>query len=268
LGAAEFTPVPDYLEGMFDWLQQVLAEIGTPKFLVFENPDPLPFELASVDYQLFRSTFGAMKAFRVGLERYQLLLYPKPRLENFDCGQFLRIGYCDGKGIAFLRVNNCGEASPNVWEGLARKGPRDSGMRFADWLYKRFRGQRANYSVAEWQEILDGPLPFNPTEEELVRARELYRWSRIGITASDEVLINVHNGSGTSVYGLTIGVRSERLNGAVCVPINDLSQGESKEIAVDCYKSIVPPAKIELVQLPPPGPEDRAYYCEFKKVVK
>jgi hypothetical protein len=108
-------------------------------------------------------------------------------------------------------------------------------------------------------------MPFTQAEIDMLSERQRIVWSHTGATPEGDQELTVENHSNRRFLKLTIGVRSKdgRLNGAAWVDISGIAAGAQGRLTIPCYKGAIDPRLIQLVNLPDPQPEDRAFFAEF-----
>jgi hypothetical protein len=107
--------------------------------------------------------------------------------------------------------------------------------------------------------------PFDERELEIVEAMTKFAFRRVGVTAAGNVQVEIENGSSLELPYITVRVRAKNgMEGAVALQTAGILPGMSKVIEADLYRESMDPHFIELLRLPPPDPEDRPYYFEFR----
>jgi hypothetical protein len=136
---------------------------------------------------------------------------------------------------------------------------------FSTWLEESCANARRSYGKEKWEEILQGPRPFDSREKGIVEARSKIAWRDLGIDRQGFHIIEIANRGNRTLPAITLGVRSKdsQLNGAIRLAIRNVNPGQTLVIHADCYKGLVAPEDIEIYSLPDPQPEDREYYWEF-----
>jgi hypothetical protein len=109
-------------------------------------------------------------------------------------------------------------------------------------------------------------LPFSSHELRIIEARRLFQWRRVGVTATGEVEIEIHNASTMVLPYLSIGVRTPRFDGGVWLDVAAIAPGSTRIVAKACYKELASSEDVELFAKPDPEPEDRDRYWEFKGI--
>ena len=260
---------------MFEWFQDEVARVTTPKFHLVDGPVSDEFrqmiESSTIglppSYMCFVIQFGNAKLYRQG-GVYLVQVYAGPREEESEKGEALiHFGRTD-YGLAYFKESLLvkGEESP-VFEWA---GP-DAGMRraaggFEEWLTKKCNAARRQFTKKAWAGILKGPKPFTEQEKAVVEARRRFRWRVIGIAKNGDYQFEVHNGSTMLLPYLSIGVRTRDGEpfGGVWLPVGHIGPGDTAIVEKDCYKEAFDPHDVEVFEEPDPGPEDRAEYWEFK----
>lgn len=256
---------------MFEWLEREITAIRTPRFHVVDGPaDPrqreavmqsvLPLPLT---YREFVLKFGNTKLYRTSRGSYRIGVFAGPREGTHDDGtRICQIGFHDGAKVYMKR--GAGSAEGAVFESEADTEEKVAD-RFEEWLMGACAHARSQYGREKWEEILRGPEPFTPEEQEVIEARRHIHWRVLGIDTDGNHIFEVTNGGGRTLPVLTVGVRSRngRLNGAIRLKIGHVGPGQTAVLHADCYKDLMPPDEIELFSLPDPQPEDRDQYWEF-----
>ena len=249
---------------MYEWLSSELQQIATPKFHQVEGPAADDFREAVLNspiklsdaYKAFVLEFGNARFFRNGLFSHDILVFAGPRAIPGNPGCFC-VGFLNG-AAGCMR-----DGEPAIYNSGMKKLISPS---FDRWFKKGYTSARAKYPKKEWQAILSGPRPFDAKEASMLAARAKFLWSDRGADANRDRLIEIENASERSIPRFTLGVRSldRRLNGALHLDVSSISPGTKAVLTHSCYKEFYPPNQTELFELPPPGPEDRKYYAEFK----
>lgn len=258
---------------MFEWLQREVAIIKTPRFHVIDGPAtgklreavtqsslPLP-----KSYTEFVLRFGNAKLYRNARNAsYRIGVFSGPRSGKLRDGSLVyEVGFHDGARVFIEPVK--GSRGGAVWEAESGSQQRVH-SNFGEWLKESCARAREQYTVEEWSEILQGPKPFTPEEQEILAARRHISWRLTGIDVDGSHLFEVKNSSNRSIPVLTIGVRSKdgRLNGAAVLQIGHVGPGQKAEVRASCYKGLRPPEDIEVFDLPGPRPEDREFFAELE----
>jgi len=257
---------------VFEWLEQELAIIKTPRFHVIDGPATGKLREAIAEsglslpksYREFALRFGNVKLYRAGRIRYRIGVFAGPREGRLDDGTLAyEVGFHDGARVLVESVE--GADGGSVWEAEAGSQQR-AHADFGEWLMESCRLARDQYTVDEWSEILQGPKPFTPEEQEILAARRHISWRFTGVDVDGSHLFEVKNSSNRSIPVLTIGVRSRdgRLNGAAVLQIGLIGPGQTAKVRASCYKGLRPPEEIEVFDLPEPRPEDREFFAELR----
>lgn len=264
---------------MFEWFDQELDRIKTRKFHLVDGPatGKLRDAVESCDFPLppsykeFVLRFGNARLYRSG-SNWLVQVYAGPREAETDQSEsFIQFGRTEGS-LAYFKESllSASEESP-VFEWLHKQGIRQTANRFEDWLKTKCDSARRRYKKKEWEAIERGPPPFTVHEHAIVEARKQFQWRVVGVAPNEDLLIEVHNGSTMTLPYLSVGLRGKlrppnsgtSASGAF-LPVASILPGESKVIEFDCYKNFVAPEDTEVFELPPPGPEDREQYWEFR----
>jgi hypothetical protein len=256
---------------MFEWLEQEIASVKTPKFFCIQGP--LPQEKRALvehsdlavpeSYKQFVIRFGHAFLYRRKC-RYLVEVYDVPKdYQSNEGDPLLHIGRSlDGRAYFKTSVLVPGAESP-VFEwtgtGLIRKADG-----FQQWIGSECKAARRWFKKPQWAEIVAGPKPFSDYEEAIVEARRLYRWCVVGVAEDGNLRFEVHNGSVMRLQCLSVGVRGKVIGtGGVRLPVSHIGPGETDIVSVDCYKRFDDPKQVEVFQKPDPEPEDRECYCEL-----
>ena len=255
---------------MFEWLENEIAEVKTPRFHVIDGPAGPEFKDIILNsklplpssYREFVLKFGNAKLYRNSREGYAVVVFAGPREAVLKhVGAIYYIGFHDS---ASVYVKSCfNEGLVPVFEFEMDEEKAWDG--FEEWLFESCRQARM-VSGKRWKEILRGPKPFSEEEKELIETRRGIKWRVVGIDEQGNHVFEVKNLGNRSLHSLTIGVRSTDrvLNGAVRLDVGRVGPGKTELLHADCYKSFRQPEKVEAFPLPDPEPEDREFYYEFK----
>jgi hypothetical protein len=259
---------------MFEWLEEEISAIKTPRFHVVDGPadaklrkavagSNLPMPSGYVEFVL---RFGNARLYRNARNNsYQVGVFAGPREAMLNNGtRIYHIGFHDGASVYVKRLPSL--APPPILE-FECGSEEEMASSFEEWLSASCAVARKKYGKAKWAEILRGPKPFSMEEREIIEARRLMRWRVLGIDADGNHILEVTNAGRRALATLTVGARSKdgRLNGAVRLKVRNVSPGQTALLHVGCYKGLVPPQEVEVFALPDPNPEDRDYYWEFKE---
>jgi hypothetical protein len=260
------------LENMFEWLQEEIERVKTPKFYVYDGPlNPETACLVdkaeipvSVSYKQFVKTFGNAQFYRQsGI--YLVRVFASPREAQSEDGErLLHFGRTD-LSLAYFKPSEpaVNEEAP-VFEWRHNMGLRRSGRSFEEWLVKTSRSAKRRFKKSEWAAIERGPAPFDEYEKDIVRARRKFTWKVVGVAENGDLQFEVHNGSEMILPYISIGIGG-RIEGEISLPVDNIAPGETRIVHRDCYKKYVQPSEVEVFEMPDPGPEDRDLYWEFKR---
>lgn len=258
---------------MFEWLEDEMDRVKTPKFYVTDGPLGLETKKfvreatlpGSESYKQFVIRFGNAKFYRKhGV--YIVRVFASPLEDQSEQGErLLHFGRTDLSLAYFKVIEPAIDGEAPVFEWRHNLGLRRVAPSFSEWLLKSSRSAKRRFKKAEWKEIEGGPAPFNPREEEIVRARRKFAWKLLGIADNDDLKFEVHNDSDVVLPYLSIGVGGN-VGGSIFLPVGDIGPGETKIVSRGCYKGYVGPSKVELFEMPDPAPEDRDLYWEFKGI--
>jgi len=144
---------------------------------------------------------------------------------------------------------------------------RKAGASFGDWLKRSFAACKKIYTKVEWEQITKPAPPFTEGEQRILEAMSQFVVRKAGVTPEGNVLVEIENRSPVELPQLTIGVRGRGgVLGSIALPTAGIWPGTTKTIESSVYKGIgrFEPDEIELYRLPPPDPEDRPYFWEFR----
>ena len=264
---------------MFEWLDEEMSQIKTPKFHLVDGPASAELRqgVESCDFPLppsyreFVLRFGNAKLYRRG-SNWLVQVYAGPReAENDQAESLIHFGRTE-TSLAYFKESllKAGKESP-VFEWRHEQGVQQTADTFEDWLKTKCDSARKRFKKKEWDAIEKGPSPFTDHEQAIVEARKQFRWRVVGVAPNEDLRFEIHNGSATTLPYLSVGVRGKLrppkngpLNGGAFLPIASIRPGETKVVEFDCYKKFIAPAVTEVFALPDPGPEDREQYWEFR----
>ena len=259
---------------MFEWLNEEMAAIKTPKFHLVDGPvsgelretvlaSTLPISNA---YKQFVLQFGNAKFFRQ-LSNYQLHIFAGPREAVWKKSgeDLIFFGFRDQARAYFKKALLVEGVEPCVFVQCGG-GLRQIDANFEDWLKRNFKVARRHYKKDEWARILEGPEPFSDVEKEIVEARRKFRWRVVGVDSNGDMQFEVENRSSRFLPFLTIGVRHKggKLSGGVWLSVGHIAPGKVAMVAHDCYKKHYAANEMEAFDETDPGPEDRDHYWEFR----
>ena len=249
---------------MHDWLLTELQAIKTPRFHQLDGPADDQLRHAILDspldlpeaYKQFVITFGNARLFRQSLLGYKMTVLAGPRKIETSPG-WLHLASFDDQIILMH------EGDPRVFGKSMKKPLADS---FDHWLLTTYTTLKSRYPRQQWRDIEAGPPPFDTAEAAIADARQNFTWTDLGLAPDQDRLIRIENRSTLSLSRFTLGARStdRQLNGALHLDVSHIAPGQNDVLKHNCYKHLRPPDTIQLHDLPPPGPEDRNYYAEFK----
>ena len=258
---------------MFEWLEQEILAVKTPRFHVVDGPANELLEQAIREstiplpqgYPEFVLRFGNAKLYRNPQNNsYRIGVFGAPRAAILRDGTHIyHIGFHDGANVYVKPTSKNNKTSFFEFDAGSEK---DLGTNFERWLELTCDYIRRSYTDEEWASILEGPKPFTSDELDIIIARRQIHWRVLGIDGQGGHIFEVTNNSDRILPALTIGVRSRDngLNGAVRLDTHELKPGETAVLHKDCYKGLVPSDQIDIFNPPDPKPEDREYYYEFQ----
>jgi hypothetical protein len=264
---------PCFIFNMFEWLEREILEVKTPRFHLTEgrpaDPDLQDAVLGSnlplpLSYKRFVMKFGNTRLYRLSRAGYRIGVFAGPREAMVSDGsRIYNIGFEDDASIYVKPDSGSLELPIFEFEENSEEKVADG---FEQWLEASCARARKAFGKKKWREILRGPRPFSPEEEEILAVRRLIRWRVLGIDQDGDHIFEVTNGGHRSIPTLTVGIRSRdrRLNGAVHLKTASIGPGKTVELHADCYKKFAPHGEIETFALPEPQPEDRDYYWELR----
>lgn len=251
---------------MYEWLLVELDSIRTPKYNVVAGEAHHDFRDTVVEsnlclpdeYKEFALTFGNSRFFRQSLFGYRLGIVAAPRKHPIQ-NSFFQVGFCDGRPL-YLK-----EGRSEVYEGSFRE---PSAPSFKVWLETAYDKIKANLPDAQWQSLVAGPRPLDDIEASVLGARQKFSWTDLGFNEENDRLLSIMNGSDRKIPCFTLGVVSDNqtLNGAIIVEAGDLAPESEETFALPCYKQFYNPKNLTLFNLSEPGPEDREFLAELKRL--
>ena len=258
---------------MFEWLEQEILEVKTPRFYSITGPPDSKLRAAitgsnmplPTSYKEFILKFGNARLYRNSRNNsYRIGVFAGPRKAILEDGTVIyHIGFHEGASVYVKPESKLTEHPIYEFEKDLEEKVAGS---FEEWLSASCARARTAYGRAQWAEILHGPNPFTPAEEEILTARQLMRWKLLGIDADGSHIFEVTNRANRTLPALTVGVRSRngRLNGAIRLEISHIGPGQTDVLHANCYKGLAAPEQIEVFVLPDPKPEDRDFYWELR----
>jgi hypothetical protein len=258
---------------MFEWLEDEIAAIKTPRFHLFEGPadsrlreaiDQSTLPLCSA-YKQFVLKFGNAELYRKSRNGYRISVYAGPREATLDDGTHIyHLGSHDDASVYVKPANNSVGLPIFEFEDGSEERVANN---FKEWLEEACSRARNKYGKQKWAAILRGPIPFTREEEAMLETRRRIEWRVLGLDDVGNHMFAITNAGNRTFPAITVGVRSKdkRLTGAIRLTIGHIGPGQSAVLHADCYKDLVPPNEIEAFALPEPQPEDREYYHEFAK---
>lgn len=262
---------------MFEWLEQELSAIKTPRFHVVDGPPEAKLREAVMQsclplppsYREFVLTFGNAKLYRrARSDSYRIGVFAGPREAALDNGaRIYHLGFHDGASVYVKPGSGLTELSIFEFESGSVERAANN---FEEWLTKSCEHARSTFGKEKWEEIVRGPEPFTVEEQEIIAARQAIQWRMLGIDADGSHIFEVINASGRALPVITVGIRSKdhRLNGAVLLKIEHIGPGQAGIVHADCYRDLIPSHEIEAFALPEPQPEDREWYAELGSVAE
>ena len=107
---------------------------------------------------------------------------------------------------------------------------------------------RNTYGKEKWAEIVCGPEPFTPEEEELIERRRRFHWRLIGVDRWEIICSKSQTLPIVRYPSSRWAAPSEdcRLNGAIRLNVGQVQPGgETAILHAKCYKGLVPTHEIE-----------------------
>jgi hypothetical protein len=257
---------------MFEWLEQEISAIKTPGFhsvdgpvdeklreAIVASPLQLPFS-----YRQFVLKFGNARLYRnTENNSYRVGVFASPKASVLKDGTTIyHLGFHDGASV-YIKPSFDAAAVP-IFE--YEEDEEKVATSFDEWLKESCIDARKSYNSKAWAQILNGPKPFTPEENEIIKTRQLIHWKVLGVDVKGDHIFEVMNQGQQSLPAITVGIRSKdgRLNGAVRLNTSRIGPGQKEILHVNCYKELISPEQVEAFALPDPKPEDRSYYWEFK----
>lgn len=260
---------------MYEWLEEEVATIRDRKFHMIRGRAPIlkAREKMTIDwpvspppeYQQFLSRFGMSFLYRQE-SNWQLRLFDRPIIVRDASGRIFLECVGNGSNSALFELSSMKETGDSpVYDDRARVfKPRGS---FSEWLEARARSARRQYTKREWRQIVEGPPPFTPEEEELVAARRMFEWHKAGVSPEGKLILELTNHSSVVVPFLTFTLTLPRrdLLGGIWLPVSGVRPGETHRIETYPYTRIKTVEEVDMALAPDPWPEDRSQYWEFNK---
>jgi len=259
---------------MFEWLEEEISKVKTPRFHVVDGPADAKLREAVTEagldvppaYKEFVLKFGNAKLYRnTRNSSYQIGVFASPREAVLGSGKRIyHIGFHNGASVYLKHLSNSSPLPIFEFESSWEEAVASS---FEEWLSESCASARKKYGKARWAEILRGPKPFSGEENEIIEARRLVSWRVLGIDPDGNHIFEITNTGRRALMALTVGARSKdgRLNGAIRLDVRHVGPGETALLHASCYKDLVQPQEVDVFALPDPQPEDRDYYWEFKE---
>lgn len=260
---------------MYEWLQDTLAKVKTPKFFIVKPMSASERELvdrsemaAPESFREFVKQFGSARLYRKS--NYHLIrIFEVPRDEVSDDGQdLLWIGTTDSSRVYYKMDLLLGNEESNVFEWRHGQGFRNSKKIFSEWIELKSRLARKRYRADEWKKIINGPEPFSDDEEGILAARRLFDWKVVGKTNCGNVIFEITNQSDITIPFLSINVKDSNqpdFGGIVFLPVSKILPGNTMRVEKDCYREYLGEnANLSFSIELNPGPEDRNVLWEFR----
>lgn len=260
---------------MYSWLRQEINAIRTQKFHLIDDEIPLParqfpfgdLDLLPPSYKCFVEMFGTARLYRE-LGYYLIRVSRIPWIVRGE-RTFVCFGGFDTCDAGFFEDALQHNVECEVYEGNELSTPPARvASSFSAWIEQRAIDAKKRYSSAEWAAIVSGPRPFSSRDLAILTARTLMRWRLIGISLDGNLEIEIRNESTLVLPYLSIGIRGleHDLEGVIWLPVQHVVPGTSVVVVHAGYKDLVDNTKVELFQLPSPGPDDRERYWEFEAI--
>ncbi len=258
---------------MFEWLEQEISAIETPRFHVVDGPVEAKLQEAIMhsrfplppSYREFVLKFGSAKLYRrTKSDSYRIGVFAGPREAILNDGTHIyHIGFHDGASVYVKPRSVSTELPIFEFESNSEEKVADN---FEAWLRGSCAQARNTYGNEKWAEIVRGPEPFTVEEREVIEVRRAIQWRVLGIDAGGNHVFAVTNASRRALPVITVGARSSdrRLNGTVLLKIGHIVPGQTGIVLAGCYKGLISPHEIEVFALPDPQPEDRERYAELR----
>ena len=153
---------------MFEWLNEEIGRIKTPKFHLVDGPASVEFRQAveSSDFPLppsyreFVLRFGNANLYRRG-SYYMVHVYAGPRMaESKKSEALIHFGHAQ-TSLAYFKESllTANEDSP-VFEWRHNFGLRKAADGFEDWLKTKCKSARKRFKKMEWEALEKGPDRF------------------------------------------------------------------------------------------------------------
>jgi len=262
---------------VFEWLDDELTRIHTPKFHCVDGPASTDLKnaveasdsLMPASYKEFVLRFGNAKLYRTG-SYYKVIVFAGPRdADGPDGERLVHFGRTHTSLAYFKESLLCANRESPVfeWTGPDR-GLRRSAGGFEEWITRKCTAARRQFKRKEWAAILKGPEPFTEEELAVVEARRHFQWRVVGIAEDGDLQFEVCNGSELTLPFLSIGIRKKDGTqvGGVWLPVSHIPPGQSAVVEKGCYKEHVAPEDVDAFDKPDPEPALRDRYWEFRAI--
>jgi len=252
---------------MYEWLEDELAKVGTPKFHCVGGRGPLATGVSRAtlppSYVEFLECFGEARLYRE-LSYWKIGVRPKPVKEIINGREVFRIGHYDSNGAYFDPASG----DPGCeWPVFELRGARivPAANSFDEWLVKRSRTAKRTFSAKEWRAILVGPAPFTAEELKIVEARKRFECVVVGTAKNGQWQFDVRNNSRGTLPYLTLEVvwKDGSLIGGVWLPVSHVRPGQRALVAHEGCKG-ASLSDVDIAKSPDPTPSDRDRYWEFR----
>lgn len=259
----------------FDWLNEQIERVKTPDFFLIDGPlsekdrnlvETSPLNVPPA-YKAFVMRYGNAKLYESrGVYLMEIFSVPKD-FESTKGEHFLQFGKTDTGPAYFKESLLAKNQETPVFEWSPEEGFYHSYNGFEMWLRENCRIARSGFGDHRWQEIEQGPPPFNLQETKVIEARKRFEWKVVGIADDGDILFDVHNRSDITLPFLTLGVRGKagKVKGRIWLPVSAARPGESIIVKKGCYKGHLEPADVEVFDIGDPLPQDRDRFWEFKR---
>jgi hypothetical protein len=200
---------------MYDWFEQMLTEVRTPRFFAVDGPAQADLRAAIASdelglpdsYKQFVLQFGGAKLFHRG-NGYLIEVFGGPRRIRVEgIGNLIQFGRTDLAPSYFVEDELSEGKECPVYEFDKEQGLHQVAEGFGSWLRETCRSARSLYDAKSWAQVRLGAAPFTAEELAIVEARKRFLWRVIGINPENEVLFEVTNNSSRTLPYLSIGIR-------------------------------------------------------------
>lgn len=251
---------------MYEWLEDELKRIRWPGFHVVvacTEANALDPRLPP-SYLEFVRRFGSAKLYRRD-RHYQLGVLCPPEPSSVDGNDVLLVGHCTENDVA-MRVEDVARGQEARIYEVIDGALEEVAFEFSDWLEACASDAREDYTAEEWGTLEQGPPPFTPEEDAIVKARREFVWELLGAGTGPKnaLRFKVRNSSNRSLKAFTIGVRHRQgeVEARLPIDVSAIAPGDEKIVDVPGYVTL-PADEVVAFDLPEPTPAERDLYAEL-----